>query len=53
MTDQHEKRLLDAYNRAVDALNRIPKGDPRHIPASAKVVNAHRALQRYRARNKN
>lgn len=43
-----EKKLTDAYNKAVDKLTRIPRGDERHFAASRAVVKAHRALQRYK-----
>lgn len=48
MTDKHEDKLVREYNDALAALNRIPKGDPRHIPLVAKLVAAQRALKRYR-----
>jgi len=51
--DAKEQRLYDAYNAAVDELNKIPKGDIRHIAAAARVTNAHKALRRYQQRKKN
>lgn len=51
--DATEKRLTAAYNAAVDRLKKIPKGDPKHIRASAQVIHALQALQRYQRRNRN
>jgi hypothetical protein len=51
--DAKEQRLTDAYNKAVDELNKIPKGDIRHFAAAARVVNALKALHRYRQRKRN
>jgi hypothetical protein len=48
VTDAHEQKLIADYNKAVNALKRIPRGDPRHIPLSAKLIAAQRALKRYR-----
>ena len=48
MTDSHEEKLIADYNRALDALKRLPKGDPRHIRLSAQLIAAQRALKRYR-----
>lgn len=50
--DATEKRLSDAYERAVERLRAIPKGDPRHIAVNREVVQAYRALQRYKQRRK-
>ena len=51
--DAKEQRLIDAHNAAVDKLNKIPKGDERHMRAAAAVVHAHRALRKYQQRKRN
>ena len=48
MTDAHEQQLIREYNAAADALKRLPRGDPRHMRYSAKLVQTQRALKRYR-----
>jgi hypothetical protein len=50
--DAHEKRLTDKYNKAVDRLNQVRKGDPAHIPAAAAVSATLRALRKYQADKK-
>jgi aminoglycoside/choline kinase family phosphotransferase len=46
--DAEEKRLIAAYNAAANELKALPRGDPRHFRASAKLVAAQRALKKYR-----
>lgn len=48
MTDAREQQLINDYHKAADALKKIPRGDPRHIRLSAKLIQAQRALKRYR-----
>lgn len=48
MTDATEQKLLNEYNSALAALKRVPKGDPRHIRAAARLVAAQRAIKQYR-----
>ena len=46
--DKHEDKLIAEYNAALAALKKLPKGDPRHIPVSARLTAAQRAIKRYR-----
>lgn len=43
------EEMLEVYvNEAADALNRIPRGDPRSIRATAELREAYRILEAYR-----
>ena len=46
--DKTERYLIRRYDQALAALNRIPKGDVRHIAAASRLVQAKRALDRYK-----
>jgi len=51
--DAKEKQLTDAYNKALERLKPIPKGHPAHVAASARLMAAYRALQKYQRRSQN